>query len=241
MKIIRHIFLTITICLLFTFFSCSKSNSNSNNNNSGDTTKAAFFNSFTYTVTDTLGVAHTFSDTTDYSVNLTYAGDTTFYINGVSESIYPANIAAGPENPAAHIAQPNSNLNVGNNNLKFVFNDLPSQIAGNSNNLIFYLPYYQCSFASSFKSGGSLFDTTFELSFNDVGYYPRNVVPNDSPSSLDSISIKTYITDSTGGFVSGSFNITCVTLNSKSMSITGSFVHVLNNFALPYANPIGVY
>jgi hypothetical protein len=245
MKIAKHICLTITICSLFTFFSCSKSNSNSNNNNNGDTTKAAFFNSFTYTVTDTLGVAHTFSDTTDFSVCFVYGyGDTTFYINGVSESMYPANIQHGPENPAAHISQPNSNLNMGNNYLKFAFYDVASQKARNFNQLTLYLPYYQYSISSSYEFADSLFGyTPIDLILNDVEYMAKSSVLaiSSNPFVLDSISIKTNITDSTGGFVSGSFNIYAVTLDSKPISVTGSFVHVLDNFALPYANPLNIY
>jgi hypothetical protein len=208
MNIRNNISTVFIIISILTFFSCSK-NSTSNNNNTIDT---VFGNSYTYTVTDTLGMKHTFSDTTMLLINSIH-GDTTYVVNG-----------DGQIGPAAFISLLNT---TSNNKIKFTFDAL-SEL----NQLIFYLPYYQTNLSITNGIG----DSPFILSINtwplSTSVYLANVDYFDMDFInlyLRTVNISTNITDSTEGFISGSFNISAITQSSTPIFAIGSFNHVANN------------
>ena len=213
MKIGNFISTVYIINLILILFGCSKSNTN-HNNNIGN---SVFGNSFTYTVTDTSGVKRTFSDTTMLLIN-NVNGDTTYLINGVEEG-----------GTAAYILQWNTTAG---NSIKFFFNDIRSSGLTEVNQLILYLPYYQNNITINNGIGNSQFimllnnnpSTEYVYLLND-GYFEPDFINID----IDKADIVTNITDSSGGYISGSFNISAITHSTKQILVTGSFNHVSGN------------
>lgn len=202
--------------LILTFLSCSKSDTSNNSSNKID---SVFGNSFNYSVTDTAGVKRTFSDTTMLLIN-SVKGDTSYLINGV-----------GQNETAAYIIRWNT---TDGNSIKFDFNDIRSLSLTEVNQLILYLPYYQNNITINNGIGHSEFILSFNSSpgvdFEYV-YLLNETYFNDlSPINIDKATIITSITDSAGGYISGSFNISAITHSTKQILVTGSFSHVSGNF-----------
>ena len=192
--------------LLLILLSCSKGNSGSNN------PVTAIPNTFTYTVTDTLGQHSNFSDTSiliDNGTGLNYTVD-----------------GAG-QYPAAYIEQPNTNNNL-SSLIKFTFYDIRTLSSGKINQITFYLPFYQSDFSRQNEYGNS----PLVMTLNNSEYSANVDYVNGNQIGLNAIHITTKITDSTGGFLSGTFNIVATTLTNKSISATGTFSHVLDNYHL---------
>jgi hypothetical protein len=213
---IRSFILTVfTIHLMLGIVSCSKTAGN----NKSSTTDSVFGNFFTYTVTDTSGINRSFSDTTVLVIN-SLTGDTSYLINRFEQN-----------GTAAYII-PWSTTN--GNGIKFYFNDIRSLGSTEVNQLILFLPYYQNKITINNGTGNS----RFILPLNNVPgnnfeyvYLLNETYYNDlSIINLDKATISTNITDSAGGYISGSFNISAVTPSAKSILVTGSFSHVSGNF-----------
>jgi hypothetical protein len=200
---------TFVVSIFSILGSCNKNSTEKSN----VSTNPVFYNSFTYTITDTTGTKYSFADTTTYSLGP--GGDTAFFVNGHSLS--------GQVFPAAYISQPNTPNNQ-NGNLRFIFYDNDNG-AGLLNQVTFYLPYYQYNLKRD-----SLFGNTPLIIILNGSTYDAD--HQYDTRSLYSINIATNITDSSAGFVSGTFNISALNSTNKSIQVAGGFNHVLTNFML---------
>ncbi len=179
----------------FILLSCSKSDHQTK-------PPAAILNTFTYTFTDTVGANFTFSDTVIFNPD----SNKYFYTN--SPGAYPTN-------PVAYILPPDT----GNYNMrKFQFYDAMSM---DRNYVTFYLPYFQ----STMSGTTDLPNSSLTVQLNRIFYILTPRPPTYLPINvyLASCSTSTTISDSSGGFVSGSFNISATTVDSGKIKISGQF------------------
>ena len=188
----------------FSFFillSCSKSDH--------QTKPPAILNTFTYTLTDTVGANFTFSDTVIFNPD----SNKYYYTNSPTEN---------PANPVADILPPDTGYY---NMRKFQFYDTKSM---DRNYVTFYLPYFQ----STFSGTTDLPNAALVVQLNRIFYNltPRPPTYLSIDVYLASCSISTNISDSTDGFVSGSFNISATTVDSGKIKISGQFSHLPANY-----------
>jgi hypothetical protein len=203
---------------LFTFISiligCSKSNSTNSKNSS----KPNYYNSFTYTFTDTSGAKYTFTDTTTYTLTTSgNHGDTLFSINGVTED------PTGTQSPAVFILPQSANYIPPYPANSYGFEFIAWKNGGSVNYIIFYLPFFQYNLTRDSLFGQS----PLVLVLNGNSYDANH--EGDS-RALFSINISTTITDSSAGFVSGAFNILAKNSTNKTIQVNGTFDHAPSNF-----------
>jgi hypothetical protein len=187
---------------LFILLSCSKSDHTTN----PPPPSTPFLNTFTYILTDTTGINHTYSDTSRLNPDSSYV----YLIGGVGT-------------PAAFIWNPYRDSNL---RRQFFFSDPKSY---GMNTLFFSLPYFQASL-----SGTAIDFLISPVSLIWEGVYYKAVQPQ-SPGvdpglvCLASFTYSTNISDSTSGFVTGSFNISATTIDSGKIQITGKFSNLPTN------------
>ena len=197
--------------LVLLLLSCSKSTTTSNSNAS-----RSAFESFTYTITDSTGDKRTFSDTTKMFVD-SVSGNILYMINGVPQGEI-----------AAYISPPTYS-----NTRKFYFDDFRSLAKTQVNKLIFYLPWYE----DNLSANTGLLNSQLIIALTDA---PENLYDYTSTGNyfddgfinvkIDITEVKTEITDSTGGFVTGTFNISALTESKKPILVTGLFNHIPTNY-----------
>jgi hypothetical protein len=186
---------------LFILLSCSKSDTS--NPFSG-----AILNSFTYTVTDTTGINHMYSDTAKLNPNGTYS----WLINGMYLI----------EQPFAYIWQ----IDPGNKNpLAFEFVDAKSH---GENVLHFSLPYFQASLSGT-TNDFPVSPIFLRLEGIDYHLAPPEP-PGGSQAYLAVFMVSTNISDSTAGYVTGSLNFSARTKDSGKIQINGKFSNMTTNF-----------
>src|SRR5450432_565606 len=172
------------ICLLL-LFSCSKNSPST----SGNTPKPVL-ESFTYTLTDSTGEKHSFSDTTIVSIDKA-SGNTVYTVNGILQG-----------EVAAYITPPSYN-----NTRKFYFDDFRSLAKTQVNELVFYLPFYTDNLSASTSLQNSKFiialtnPPEYNYDYNSTGEYFEDGFNNVKINLLE---VKTEISDSTGGYITGS-------------------------------------
>jgi hypothetical protein len=170
---------------------------------------AAILNTFTYTVTDTLGASFTFSDTVIYNPD----SNKYFFTNSP---------LAFPTGPVAYILPPDT----GNYNMhKFNFDDEKSMFR---NYVTFYLPYFQSTLSGTTDLPNSSLVVQLDRIFYNLA--PRPPFPLEINAYLASCSTSTNISDSSGGFVSGTFNISAATADSGKIKISGQFLNAPANY-----------
>ena len=156
------------------------------------------------------------SDTTKVSVD-SVSGNTIYMVNGVPQSEI-----------AAYISSANYN-----NTRKFYFDDYRSFAKTQVNKLIFYLPWFgnKLSANTGFSNAQliialtdppeNLYDYTSTGNYFDDGF--MNI-------KMDITNVKTDITDSTGGFATGTFSISALTESKKPILVTGLFNHIPTDY-----------
>lgn len=203
------------LCLILTCLSCSKTDTKNNN---GVTSNPVFGNSFNYTVTDTAGVQHIFSDTTILLIN-SATGDTAFSINGNIQS-----------RTAAYIEQSNTTTD---HTIKFSFNDIRTSHLTELNQLTLYLPYYQNNITINHGIGNAQFILLLNHEPSNEYAYLLNLSyfqPDFTNIYINKGTISTNVTDSTSEYISGTFDISATTQADHPILITGAFSHVSGNF-----------
>ena len=199
----KNILIPFCYISFFILLSCSKSDHQTK-------PPAAILNTFTYTFTDTVGANFTFSDTVIY--------------NPDSNKYYFTNSpGAFPTDPVAYILPPDT----GNYNMrKFQFYDTKSMIR---NYVTFYLPYFQSTLSGTTDLPNSTLVVQLDRRFYTLT--PKPPIPLAGINVyLASCSTSTNISDSTGGFVSGSFNISATTVDSGKIKISGQFSNLPANY-----------
>ena len=192
---------------LFILLSCSKSD------HTTDPFSGAILNTFTYTLTDTTGINHTYSDTAKLNPDGTYSWliNRKYYIT----------------DPVAFIWQPFPDKI---DRLEFYFLNPSDKVPGSSNTLIFSLPYFQASVSGTNKDS---LVPPFGLIWEGVGYgvgQPQHKYGVIENVYLASCTYSTKISDSTGGYVTGSFNVSATTVDSGKIQITGKFSNLPTSF-----------
>jgi hypothetical protein len=185
---------------LFILLSCSKSD------HTTDPFSSAILNIITYTITDTTGTNYTYSDTAKLNPDGTYS----WLMNGkvlIAEPIaYIWKVFPGYE-------------------FYFIHN-----VAGSRNILSFALPYFQASVSGTNKDS---LVPSFALEWKGVHYglvqTPLSYGVTENVY-LASCTFSTIISDSTGGYVTGSFNFSGTTVDSGKMQINGKFSNLTTNF-----------
>ena len=174
--------------------SCSKTNHNS---------PAPILNAFTFTFTDTSGIDHFFADTIVLNQD---ASKRYTYFNGRWDV---------PFVPVVYIERPDPDSSLP---FKFHFN-----IGQSPATLFFSLPHFQTSFSGTNNiSPVPLFLHWYPSSYDVEPPDPYGrVFPGQV--YLAGFTINTSISDSTGGFLSGSFNISASTVGSGKIKIVGKF------------------
>jgi len=203
----KNILISFWCTLLFRLLSCSKSDHATNPSSN------YILNTFTYTITDTTGVDHTYSDTAKLNPDGTYY----FEMNG---KFYLAE-------PNAFIWQPFPDRI---NRFQFYFVYPSVKIPGSFNTLIFSLPYFQASLA-----GTNIDSLVPPVSWNweGVSYYVAQPQPQYGVIEvvyLAGVKFGTNISDSTGGYVTGSFNISATTVDSCKIQVAGKFSNLPTTF-----------
>jgi hypothetical protein len=185
---------------LFILVSCSKSD------HTTDSSSAPILNTFTYTIIDTTGNNHTYSDTAKLNPDGTY----NYIINGKVTVVAPV----------AFIWQPYPD---NNNRLQFFFNDSSS-----NNSLFFSLPYFQASLSGTTNN---FLISPILLVWKGV-YYNAIQPPGGNAGGvyLASFMYSTNISDSTGGYVTGSFNILATTIDSGKIQVIGKFSNMTTTY-----------
>ena len=193
--------------LVFILLSCSKSD------HTTDPFSSAILNIITYTITDTTGVNYTYSDTAKLNPDGTYS----WLING------KVLIAQ----PIAYIWQTFPN---GINRYEFYFINFIHDVAGSRNILSFSLPYFQASLSGTNKDS---LKPPFSLDWKSVHYGVGQTPPQYGVNEnvyLARCTFSTIISDSTGGYVTGSFNFSGTTVDSGKIQITGNFSNLTTNY-----------
>ena len=198
----RNLQFPLTCISFFILLSCSKS---------GQHTKpaATIYNTFTYTLTFLAGASYTFSD------SVIFNPDSNKYYFTNSPTEYPTG-------PVAYILPPDTGYY---NMREFRFYDYKSM---DRNYVMFYLPYFQ----SGLSGNTDLPNSSLIVQLNRIFYNLATTPPY--PLGIDmylaTYSASTIISDSTGGFVSGSFNISATTIDSVKMKISGQFSNLPANY-----------
>jgi hypothetical protein len=170
-------------------------------------------NTFTFTIIDTIGIAHIYSDTTWYNPdNQEYFMDDGATIHAIV--------------PHAHVSH-----DPGNQQLlqySFLYNHPLSNPPTITALMNFSLPYFQ---ASSSAMNNNLIPA-FSLSWGDVSYMlqTQGSVPHTGWVYLTSFTTSTNISDSTGNFLTGSFDISATTVDSAKIIISGKFSHMPGHY-----------
>jgi hypothetical protein len=198
----------ISFCCIsfFILLSCSKSD---HTTSPPPPPPARILNAVTYTVTDTTGINHTYSDTA-----MLYRDGYPGNINGVR---YPVVI------PVAFIYPPDNN-----HQLPFFF--LGSE-PGGDNSISFSLPYFQATLSGTTNNFPA---SPLGLEWEGVHYeHVQPQPPGWDPGTvyLASFTTSTNISDSTGGYVTGSFNISATTIDSGKIQVTGKFSNLPTNYS----------
>ena len=199
----------ISFCYIsfFILLSCSKSD------HAPDPFAGAILNIITYTITDTTGIDHTFSDTAKLNPNGTYD----WLINGKYLIAQPI----------AFIWQPFPN-NI--NRLEFFFLNPINDASESRNTLSFSLPYFQASLSGTNKDS---LPPPFGLDWKGIHYsvgQTQIVYGVVEDVYLAYCTYSTNISDSSGGYVTGSFNFSGTTVDSGKMKITGKFSNLTTNY-----------
>ena len=199
----------ISFCCIpiFILLSCSKSN------HTTTPSPAPILNTFTYTLTDTTGIDHTYSDTARLNPDGTYD----YLIDGKYVMV----------TPVAYIWQANPDSNIRH---QFYFLSPGDDPPGSFNVLYFSLPYYQASLSGTTND---FLTTPFLLVWKGVYYHavppqPQSGVPQDV--YLASFSYGTNISDSTNGYITGSFHLSATTIDSGKIQITGKFSNLTTTY-----------
>jgi hypothetical protein len=193
---------------LFILLSCSKKSDHTT-----DPFAGAILNIITYTITDTTGIDHTYSDTAELNPDGTYS----WLIDGKYLMAQPI----------AYIWQPFPN-NI--NRLEFFFLNQINDVSESRNILSFALPYFQASLSGTNKDS---LPPPFGLNWKGIHYavgqtqFLNGVVEN---VYLAYCTYSTNISDSSGGYVTGSFNFSGTTVDSGKMKITGKFSNLTTNY-----------
>jgi hypothetical protein len=182
---------------LFILVSCSKTDHTAN------PSSTPILNSFTYTITDTTGISHTFSNSAKLNPDGTYD----YIVNGKVTVV----------DPVAFIWQPYPD---NNNRLQFFFSDSSS-----NNSLFFSLPWFQAAVSGT---SDNFLITPLLLVWKGVYYY---AVQSQPPGVfLASFMYSTNISDSTGGYLTGSFNISATTIDSGKIRVNGKFSNMTTTY-----------
>jgi hypothetical protein len=199
----RNVAISIAIGILV--ISCSKSYNGKREGSAGK---------FTYTVTDTLGMSYTFSDSS-YLVNNPPWNQIPYSIN---------QNGSGVPLPAGYVDSTPFNYLPGDTSRIFYFQDANSTSQSDTNILRFSVPYFQDTLIASPQS--------FSLTLNNTLYTNDTITANfpyrgaSLPFVLVNASVKTIILDSSYEFVTGTFIINARTNTAKTMAISGSFTGV---------------
>jgi ABC-type Fe3+-hydroxamate transport system substrate-binding protein len=196
---------------LLLLFSCSKNSTSTSSN-----TPKPVLESFTYTVTDSTGEKHSFSDTTIVSIDKA-SGNTVYTVNGTLQGEVAAYIT-----PSGY-----------NNTRKFYFDDFRSLAKTQVNKLVFYLPWY----TDNLSAGTGLQNAKLIIAlpnppednydYNSTGdYFDDGFID----VKINLLEVKTEISDSTGGYITGSFNFTAETESKKPILVMGIFNHIPTNY-----------
>ena len=197
----------IKVCAALLFFiSCSKGNNNS----------LPIQNIFSYTVTDSSGNKYTFNDTSSLGKSGKYS------VQGYNYTTMF---------PVATILKPNSTDNP-SPFFQFIFYDYRGNSTTGANHITFYLPIVDFTAKnaqvtiSPYGAGpvDLFFDTTVSIATEYTRAYQTTTAEN---VWLETIDITTNISDNSGGYVSGSFQINSTILTGKSIIINGTFSHAL--------------
>jgi hypothetical protein len=166
---------------------------------------SVILNAFTYTVTDTMVRNYTVADTATFNTD-----SNKYYING--NDGFPVTAISPPD------ASNNQFLN-------FYFDDY---LSSGRYQVHFSLPFFQGSWSGT----NSVLNPPIELELGRVSYELIQPLSYPVPDFvyLSSCSFSTTISDSTGGFVSGNFQISATTVNSGTILISGKFSHAPSNY-----------
>jgi hypothetical protein len=163
-------------------------------------------NAYTYTFTDTTGIDHTYADTAMFNPD-----SNKYYVDG----------GTIPYTAIASISPPDT----GNNKLlQFRFYNHKTR-----NALAFSLPYFRAGLSGTNNFLKAPIILEWEREFYDVAP-PQPPGLSFGTVYLANFTTSTNISDSAGGYVTGSFNISATTVDSGKIKISGQFSRLPTNY-----------
>jgi len=193
---------------LFILLSCSKSDQSKPKSN-------YILNTFTYTFTDTTGINHTFPDSSWQNPD-----DGQYYLDP-GQTIHPSG-------PVAFLSSLVPDTNVEREFNFHSSNKALLNVYDTTTSLVFYLPYFQASLSNSNNFRVNSLVLELKSTHSDVYYVATPTSSNLGVGTvyLASFTISTNISDSSGGYLTGSFHISATTVDSGKLAIAGKFAHI---------------